>query len=207
MRGRHKSWAKPFLESHPELVVEKVFPEDPFYAHAPLYLEIGIGKGDFILGFSALDPNGHFLGLERDVSIMGMAAKKMVEAERNNVRLCAEDFDDLSEGLASLKFDVIFLNFSDPWPKKRHEKRRLTFAPRLQKIADLLKEGGELRIKTDNDILYPFTLEQIELLKGMKIMENEADYAFDETKDCMSEYERNFRAKGQPIHRIVLKKE
>lgn len=137
---------------------------------------------------------------------MGMAAKKIVEAKRENVRLCAEDFDDLYEGLHGLRFDVVFLNFSDPWPKKRHEKRRLTFAPRLQRIVDLLKDGGGLRIKTDNDVLYPFTLEQIPLLEGVETVVNDPDYAFDERVDCMSEYERNFRARGQAIHRIVLRK-
>lgn len=207
MRGRYKAWAKPFLESHAEFCVPRVEPADPFYDHRPLCLEIGIGKGDFILGYSELFPEGHYLGLERDVSIMGMAAKKVEEAGRTNIRLCAEDFDDLYEGLSKLSFDVIFLNFSDPWPKKRHEKRRLTFRPRLERILALLRQGGELRIKTDNDILYPFTLEQIEGLPGVKMIVNEPDYVFDPMADCQSEYERNFRAKGQKIHRIILRKE
>ena len=123
MRGRYKAWAKPFLESHADFCVPRIEPADPFYDHRPLCLEIGIGKGDFILGYSELFPEGHYLGLERDVSIMGMAAKKVEEAGRTNIRLCAEDFDDLYEGLSQLSFDVIFLNFSDPWPQKRHEKR------------------------------------------------------------------------------------
>ena len=74
MRGRYKAWAKPFLESHAEFCVPRIDPADSFYDHRPLCLEIGIGKGDFILGYSELFPEGHYLGLERDVSIMGMAA-------------------------------------------------------------------------------------------------------------------------------------
>lgn len=207
MRGRFKKWAAPYLAAHEEVAFASIDPKDPFFEGAPLALEIGIGKGDFLLQYSDLEPSTHFLGLERDVSVLGMAAKKFVEAGKTNIRVCGEDFDDLFESLSSLSFQTIFLNFSDPWPKKRHEKRRLTYLPRLSKIASLLSKGGELRIKTDNDILYSFTLEQIPGLRGMRMVENESDYVFDETHDAMSEYERNFRSQNHPIHRIVLRKE
>ena len=142
-----------------------------------------------------------------NLRIMGMAAKKILGKELQNILLCPEDFDTVEEELRPLKFETIYLNFSDPWPKKRHEKRRLTFLPRLQKIGDLLQEGGMLRIKTDNDNLYAFTLEQIQGLKGLTMVMNEEDYRFDEEGDSMSEYERNFRSIGHKIHRIILKKE
>ena len=207
MRGRHKAWAAPLLSDHPELAVHHIDASSPFFQNHPLALEIGIGKGDFILDRASKNPNTHFLGLERDVSIMGMAAKKILGAELKNVLLCPEDLDTVEEELRPLKFETIYLNFSDPWPKKRHEKRRLTFLPRLQKIGDLLEEGGLLRIKTDNDNLYAFTLEQIQGLKGLAMIVNEEDYLFDEAGDSMSEYERNFRSLGHKIHRIILKKE
>lgn len=206
MRGRFKKWAAPYLADHPEVAFASISSSDPFFTGAPLALEIGIGKGDFLLRYSELEPSYHYLGLERDVSILGMAAKKFVEAGRTNIRVCGEDFDDLFESLSPLRFQVIFLNFSDPWPKKRHEKRRLTYLPRLTKIASLLSLGGELRIKTDNDILYAFTQQQIQGLKGMELIQDEADYVLDELHDAMSEYERNFRNLNHPIHRIVLKK-
>ncbi|MCF0113631.1 MAG: tRNA (guanosine(46)-N7)-methyltransferase TrmB, partial [Bacilli bacterium] len=124
-----------------------------------------------------------------------------------NVRLTNADFDFVVEDAPELRFDVIYLNFSDPWPKKKHAKRRLTFLPRLKKILSLLKEEGELRIKTDNDILYAFTLEQIALLEGYIMTVNEEDYVFDAENDSMSEYESAFREEGKKIHRIILKKE
>ena len=206
MRGRHKAWAAPFLNDHPELAIEHIDSNDPFFAYPTLDLEIGMGKGDFMIE-RASRRDAHFLGLERDVSIQGIAAKKIVNAELTNIKVCPHDFDFVLEELNKLRFDRIYLNFSDPWPKKKHAKRRLTYAPRLQEIANLLKPNGELRIKTDNDSLYSFTLEQIPLLKGVKMSINEEAYVFDSSDDSMSEYERNFREKGQNIHRIFLIKE
>ncbi len=205
MRGRFKKWASPYLEAHRDIALEQVDPNDPFFATRPLFLEIGIGKGDFILGMQDILP-GHYLGLEKDISIMGMAAKKVVSSGRTSIRLVADDFDVVYEDIMSLRFDVIFLNFSDPWPKARHKKRRLTFAPRLLKIAGLLKEGGEIRFKTDNDDLYAYTLEQIEEAK-LSIALRQDEYEFDAANDAMSEYERNFRSVGKSIHRLIIKKE
>ena len=204
MRGRFKKWASPYLEAHPEIVFNEVDASDPFFSFAPLYLEVGIGKGDFILTMQDIMP-GHYLGLEKDVSVMGMAAKKVVESQRDSIRLCADDFDNVYENIKELRFDKIFLNFSDPWPKARHKKRRLTFAPRLLKIASLLKEGGEIRFKTDNDDLYAYTLEQIEEAQ-LRIILRQDEYAFDSTDDAMSEYERNFRGVGKSIHRLIIVK-
>lgn len=205
MRGRFKKWASPYLEAHPEIVLNPVDTSDPFFAHSPLYLEIGIGKGDFILGMQDILP-GHYLGLEKDISVIGMAAKKVVASERKTIRLVADDFDDVYEELSKLRFDIIFLNFSDPWPKARHKKRRLTFAPRLLKIAALLKEQGEIRFKTDNDDLFAYSLEQIEEA-GLHIKLKQDPYEFDEAHDAMSEYERNFRSMGKSIHRLVITKD
>ena len=110
MRGRFKKWASPYLEAHPEIVFNEVDASDPFFSFAPLYLEVGIGKGDFILTMQDIMP-GHYLGLEKDVSVMGMAAKKVVESQRDSIRLCADDFDNVYENITELRFDKIFLNF------------------------------------------------------------------------------------------------
>lgn len=205
MRGRYKKWALPYLEEHPDVCIKEVVSSDPFFQHEKLYLEIGIGKGDFILGMQDILP-GHYLGLEKDVSVMGMAAKKVVASSRDSIRLLTEDFDDVYESMMTLRFDIIFLNFSDPWPKLRHAKRRLTFAPRLGKIASLLKQGGEIRLKSDNDDFFAYTLEQIPLA-GLSIVSLQDPYEFKEGEDAMSEYERNFRAINKDIHRVIIKKE
>ena len=204
MRGRSKPWAKPYLSAHEELVFPEIKADEPFLDYQPKYLEIGMGKGDFIIAMSQKQ-QGHYLGLERDLSILATAAKKIESLELNNVRLLGGDFDDLYESLSLYRFDIIYLNFSDPWPKKRHAKRRLTEASRLARIASLLVDNGRIVIKTDNPILYEFTLEQIPLAK-LQLVEETDHYVFDERNDAMSEYERRFREVGKPIHRIVVMK-
>ena len=205
MRGRYKKWAKPYLEEHPDLVLPSIAKEDPFFQNASLALEIGAGKGDFVLQMAQKYPATHFLALERDLSVCGIMAKKIETAEVPNIRVMNADFDKVHDSFQGLKFQTIYLNFSDPWPKKRHEKRRLTTADRLEKMAKLLTEGGEIRIKTDNDILYAFTLEQ-KVAPVLTMVCHDDQYEFDESNDAMSEYERNFRSQGKAIHRIVYRK-
>ncbi len=203
MRGRHKKWAVPFLTEHPEICLPSIDLEDPFFSlEGPLYLEIGMGKGDFLLGMAAKHP-GHYLGLERDLSILGLAGKKILASEVKNIRVYGEDFDLAYEELQGLRFDGIYLNFSDPWPKRRHWKRRLTTATRLNLMAGLLAPNGRLYMKTDNDALFEFTLEQIPSTP-FEIVVKQEEYAFDEEHDVQSEYEANFRSQGKPIHRLIL---
>ncbi|MBQ7250066.1 MAG: tRNA (guanosine(46)-N7)-methyltransferase TrmB [Bacilli bacterium] len=205
MRGRRKKWAVPYLEEHPETVLTELDASLPFFASDKLYLEVGIGKGDFIIGLSAKQP-GHYLGIEREENVLAMAARKVVEGSHEDIRLLSGDFDEYLEDLGALRFDAIYLNFSDPWPKKKHWKRRLTVANRLKAMAELLKPGAKIIVKTDNVGLYEFTLEQIPLA-GLVCEYETADYQFDEERDAMSEYERRFRDLGQPIHRIIIRKE
>ncbi len=204
MRGRRKPWAEPYLQAHPELILGEIDPKQEFFLAPKLSLEIGMGKGDFLLGIASLK-EGSFLGLERDLSVLATAAKKFEADPRDNVRLLGGDFDDWFESLSQLRFDTIYLNFSDPWPKKRHAKRRLTYHERLKNIASLLKSGGQIVMKTDNPILYAFTLEEIPLAE-LRCVEETDHYEFDPSNDAMSEYEARFRAEGKNIHRIVIAK-
>lgn len=205
MRGRYKKWAMPFLEEHKELVLTSLDPNDSFFLSPSLHLEIGAGKGDFVIGMANKSPNVNFLAIERDTSIAGILAKKVSLSELPNIRVINGDFDILYEELTKLKFSCIYLNFSDPWPKKRHEKRRLTHHKRLEMLEKLLKDDGILKIKTDNDSLYFFTLEEIKE-SPFEIVINDENYIFDEENDVQSEYEKNFRSTGKEIHRIYLKK-
>jgi len=203
MRGRYKKWAVPYLEEHPEYVLTEIPSNDEFFKSEKTYLEIGIGKGDFINGISRIY-EGHYLGIEREVSIIAMAARKVVEGERNDIKLICNDFDVLYDSLTNYKFDKIFLNFPDPWPKKRHEKRRLLTKERISKMLALLKDDGELRFKTDNDLLWAFTKEQLEEGK-FNVVSLDEDYQPAED-DVQTEYEKNFRSKGKNIYRLILKK-
>lgn len=205
MRGRFKKWAAPYLDEHDGVVLKEIKTEDPYFQAEKIYLEVGSGKGDFVLGLST-KREGNFLALERDVSISGILAKKVVESEIKNIRVMNEDFDNVYEAInGKLKFDIIFLNFSDPWPKKKHWKRRLTTRVRLQNMMNILKDGGEIRIKTDNDDLYAFTKEEAETLPLEKIIDTD-NYEFDDSDDAMSEYERNFRSIGKNINRLIYRK-
>lgn len=192
------------MAAHPETAISSWDPTDPFFAYAPLYLEIGAGKGDFVLEMAQKQP-GHYLALERDISVCGILGKKVVESGLSTIKVAALDFDVASENLRSYCFDAIYLNFSDPWPKKKHWKRRLTMSGRLLVMASLLKEGGQIVFKSDNQALYDFTKEEA-LKTPLLLVEDEPDYAFDEAHDAMSEYERNFRSLKQPIHRLVYQK-
>lgn len=205
MRGRFKKWASPYLEEHKEVVLRGIDPNDSFFKSGDIRLEIGSGKGDFVIGMAAKNPNANFLAVERETSIAGILAKKVVESNLSNIRVINGDFDILLPELQQLKFNVVYLNFSDPWPKKRHEKRRLTHRKRLEQFATLIKDDGELRIKTDNDGLYAFSLEEI-AFSPFEIYLNEENYIFDEENDIASEYEKNFRSQGKSIHRILMKK-
>lgn len=204
MRGRHKRWAAPFLEGHPELVLTSFEPSDSFWK-APLALEIGAGKGDFAIAFALANPSIHLLALERDISICASFAKKAVASGAINLRIVPADFDVVSEELEPFSFEKIFLNFSDPWPKKKHWKRRLTTSDRLLTFSSLLTASGKIYQKTDNDDLYLFSKEEA-LKAGLPIISDEEDYKFDELTDYMSEYERRFRALGKKIHRLVYSK-
>jgi tRNA (guanine-N7-)-methyltransferase len=129
VRARHKAWAEPYLEAHPEIVISEVKAHAAFLSSRPLYLEIGAGKGDFVLAMAL--KGGNWVALERESSIAGLLAKKVVSSEEKNIRVYPIDFDEAIETLKDYAFEGIYLNFSDPWPKKRHWKRRLTTAARL----------------------------------------------------------------------------
>lgn len=204
MRARHKRWAEPYLEEHPDIVILNLADHVSFFMSSPLYLEIGAGKGDFVLAMA--EKGGSWVALEREISICGLLSKKVVDSGLANIVVYPSDFDVAAEALKTYVFDGIYLNFSDPWPKKRHWKRRLTTASRLFLMTSLLKEGGRLYFKSDNLALYEFTKDEASKVAGLRLVLDQPDYAFDASSDAMSEYERNFRSQGLPIHRLVYEK-
>jgi tRNA (guanine-N7-)-methyltransferase len=202
VRARHKEWAGPYLAARPEIALRELPPADPFFAAQALFLEIGAGKGDFVIAMGARHPAASYLALEKETSIAGIMAKKIAASGLTNIRVLASDFDVASEALTPFLFDGIYLNFSDPWPKKKHWKRRLTTRGRLSVMAALLKEEGRLYVKTDDEGLYAFTKEEA-LFAPLRLVSDEPAYLFEESQDAMSEYEKAFRAEGKPIHRLV----
>ena len=181
------------------------------YANSnPLRIEIGCGKGNFPCGMAAKHPEINFIAVEKvaDVCCIALEKAKARTEERSgdNLRFIISDAKELSENVLPHSLDCIYLNFSDPWPKSGHAKRRLTHRGFLEMYKKLLKEDGILRLKTDNVGLFDFSLEEFEEF-GMQILWQTRDlHSEPENADnVMTEYEKNFSDKGQPIYSAVAK--
>ena len=202
MRTKFKAWTEPYIKEHPEVM----FTEEQLLSFKnAYYLEIGSGKGQFLIDMAKKFPNKFFVGIERNVTCSGFTAKKLVENEINNAKLMFINAEVLLPNIKDNSVDGIFLNFSDPWPKKRHHKRRLTAISYLNNYYRILKAGARLMIKTDNTDLFSFTKENLDQTKFKVIYLNE-NYVEHDDFDCMTEYEQSFREEGVAIHRIVLEK-
>ena len=129
---------------------------------APIHLEIGMGKGKFLMGMAALHPDINYIGIEKYSSVLLRGVQKMEEEELPNVRFIRMDAEEITEVFGKGEIDRIYLNFSDPWPKDRHAKRRLPSRQFLNRYAKILKEGGRIEFKTDNRALFDFALEELE---------------------------------------------
>lgn len=127
----------------------------------PIYLEIGCGKGKFITAHAEREPNCNFIACEGQASVVLRALEKAEEKSLDNLRVFIDYVHDLSDYFAQGEIAGIYLNFSDPWPKARHAKRRLTYHKRLQNYKQVLQTGGFIEFKTDNEALFEFTLEEI----------------------------------------------
>ncbi|MFA7032070.1 MAG: tRNA (guanosine(46)-N7)-methyltransferase TrmB [Bacilli bacterium] len=202
MRTKFKAWTKPYIDEHPEVMASDEFLKALTESY---FLEIGSGKGKFICDMALAYPRHFFVGVERNVTCAGIAAKKIVEGEISNAKLVLANADEVLLKIRDQSIETIFLNFSDPWPKKRHHKRRLTALPYLHQYNRILVRGGRLIIKTDNDDLYAYSLETL-IQSPLKIIEDSYDYDGRAEFDSMTEYELAFREKGQKIHRIVAEK-
>ena len=201
MRTKFKAWAEPFINEHPEVMC----PFDKLNEQGSYFLEIGSGKGQFLLDMALKFPTLKFIGVERNVTCAGFTAKKLVENNITNAKLVFADAQQITPSINSDSIEGIFLNFSDPWPKKRHTKRRLTSEAFLSEYYRILKKGGKLIFKTDNYDLFTYSLEIIGS-SSFKLVE--ANYSYDgkDDFDATTEYEANFRSQNMPIYRLILEK-
>lgn len=209
MRLRHRKWGDTFLSENKDLIKDKDSIDsqfDDFIKNSNLRLEIGVGRGDFILEMARANPDVYFLGVELSSMALAIAGKKIVEAELNNILLVNMDIHYLFERIGEESFDVIYLNFSDPWPKKRQHKRRLTYPTCLEQYYKELKVGGRVIFKTDNDLLFEDSVEYFESSK-FKVESITRNYDVLDSFDKMTEYEKKFRSLGTPIKRIIAVKE
>ncbi len=208
MRLRRKPWVDEAIHKFDDFVFSRdaVLGEEKkgkwneiFGRIAPLYVELGMGKGDFIKGISEKYPEVNFIGIEAQQDVLYKAAEKISEAEITNTRLLVFDITNIENIFEENEIDRIYLNFSDPWPKKRHAKRRLTHRNYLEKYRKLLKQGGEIHFKTDNRALFDFSVEEFNYL-NMKVLDLSYDlHAENRPDNIMTEYEKKFSAKGEKI--------
>ncbi len=201
MRTKYRPWAKPYIEEHPEASFEL----EKLKGMKDLHIEIGAGKGNFILALAAAHEDTFYLAVERNVSCAGAIAKKIVENEVNNARLIYDDILHVLDYLDDGSVKIFYLNFSDPWPKKKHTKRRLTYPTLIEKYVAKLEVGGEIRFKTDNDELYEFSRETFQV-PSLELIEDTPNYETLAEDDFMTEYEEKKRGMGLSIHRLVLRK-
>lgn len=201
MRTKYKAWTKPYLDEH--LEVEIAF--DDLKNYKDFNLEIGSGKGQFILDMAKKFPDLFFIGIEKNMTCAGFTAKKLVDNEITNAKIIHEDAEQVLDLVSDGAVKNLFLNFSDPWPKKKHHKRRLTSSMFLDKYFRVLSADGRIIMKTDNVDLFEFTKELVADSK-FKIVSVDENYDGLDEFDTCTEYEKSFRDENVPIHRMILEK-
>ncbi|MGD7007491.1 tRNA (guanosine(46)-N7)-methyltransferase TrmB [Metabacillus sp. 84] len=210
MRVRNKPWASEFIAENRHIAIAS--PEnlkgkwqEYFGNDNPIHIEVGTGKGQFLAGMAKANPAINYIGIELFESVMVIAVQKVLDAEVTNLKLLNVDAADLTEVFKNGEVSRVYLNFSDPWPKKRHEKRRLTFKTFLSLYEQLLKKGGEIHFKTDNQGLFEYSLKSFSeyglLLTYVSLDLHESDFE----GNVMTEYEEKFANKGQRIYRAEAK--
>lgn len=211
MRVRNKPWAKDEMAKHREYVVLE--PEElkgkwqaEFKNDAPIHLEVGTGKGQFITEMARRNPDTNFIGLELQDSVLVMALEKVLEEENiPNLRLVLGNAQELNQYFEDGEISKLFLNFSDPWPKSRHAKRRLTFKTFLDQYKQVLKDDGLLQFKTDNQGLFEYSLTSMSQY-GMDFLEISLDLHNSDIEDnVQTEYEEKFSKRGFRINYMVAK--
>ncbi|MCI6498018.1 tRNA (guanosine(46)-N7)-methyltransferase TrmB [Lachnospiraceae bacterium HCP1S3_C3] len=174
----------------------------------PVYIEVGMGKGKFITEMAQLHPEINFIGIEKYSSVLIRAIEKRKELEINNLMFIRMDAENIEDVFEKNEVAGIYLNFSDPWPKDRHAKRRLTSRQFLARYDKILAGDGVIEFKTDNRDLFDFSLEEAPEA-GWEIIASTYDLHADEKMsegNVMTEYEEKFSSKGNPIHKMIIKR-
>ncbi|SFI97664.1 tRNA (guanosine(46)-N7)-methyltransferase TrmB [Thermoflavimicrobium dichotomicum] len=210
MRLRRNPKAIPFLMENPLVVKDPeqwrgkwqtLFPNPQ-----PLFVELGTGKGQFLAKAASLHPDKNWIGVERVEEVLLKAVQKGEATECTNIRYLWIDVKKLPEIFAPGEVSRFFLHFSDPWPKKRHTKRRLTYRVFLNMYKDILAPDGDLILKTDSEGLYTFSLEEFTEM-GWEIVEQTTDLHHSPYNEhnITTEYEDKFVSQGMPIYYVRVK--
>lgn len=175
-----------------------------FNNNNPLYIELGMGKGDFIINNALKYPNINFIGIEKYDSVIVRAIQKSNELELNNLKLLRLDVININD-VFDKEIDKIYLNFSDPWPKERHAKRRLTSNIFLDKYSKIFKSDYIIEMKTDNINLFDYSIESLSNY-GYDILYLTNDLHNENIDNIETEYEHKFSSNGVKINKFVAKK-
>ena len=207
MRLRYVKNARELIESNPKLIVDIQKPfrlhlEDLFSNQNPLHLEIGMGKGQFIYTLAKQNPDINYIGIEKFDSAIVKALEKVIDEPLSNLLLLRADAIDILELFDEDAIDRIYLNFSDPWPKERHQKRRLTSPNFLKKYQILLKDCGDLHFKTDNIDFFNYSVDTIREFP-MNILFLNYDLHQEDVENIMTEFEEKFSNQGYKINKII----
>ncbi len=179
-----------------------------FQNDKPIRIEIGMGKGQFIYELARLNPDINYVGIEKYSSVLLRAIQKMEEEPLDNLIFIRMDAEEITDVFDKDEVDRIYLNFSDPWPKDRHAKRRLESRQFLARYKEILKSKGLIEFKTDNNDLFEFALEEIneeDWILVASTRDLHADAKLNEG-NIMTEYEAKFSAAGNPINKYILQR-
>ena len=207
MRVRNRKGATELLEAHPQYVIlnpadakgrwQEIFGNDH-----PIHVEVGSGKGAFVSGMAKANPEINYIGIDIQKSVLSYALDKVLATDVPNIKLLWVDGSDLTDYFEEGEIDRLYLNCTDPWPKKRHERRRLTYQPFLATYQQILPENGEIHFNTDNRGLFEYSLVSFSQY-GMKLKGVWLDlHASDFEDNVLTEYEQKFANKGQVIYRV-----
>ncbi|MDK3993400.1 tRNA (guanosine(46)-N7)-methyltransferase TrmB [Staphylococcus pseudintermedius] len=209
MRMRNKPWAESYLTEHNDIVdLEAVHAHQVsewFERQQPIHIEVGSGMGKFITTLAQQNPHINYVAIERDKNVMIRVLDKVREHNLTNIKLLCNDAVILTDYFRQGEVDRIYLNFSDPWPKKRHAKRRLTYRSFLALYQQILREDGELHFKTDNRGLFAYSLESMSQFGMYFTKINLNLHQEDEGDNIPTEYEHKFAEKGSRIYRTEAK--
>jgi len=205
VRLRKIKYAASFIEEHPKTVFK-----DPknnrgnwqkfFEKEQPLEIEVGCGKGKFILEMAKKYPNRNFIGIEKYDSVILRALEKYLEAPLPNVIFILSDAGVIEDFFVEEEVDGLYLNFSDPWPKKRQEKRRLTYVKFLDQYVKILKPNASVQLKTDNFGLFEYSMMTLNRHPSFRIKDISLRYFSSE--NVTTEFEEKFLSEGKPIYLI-----
>ena len=212
MRLRNITGSREVIAESPYVVQEELQPQVAGTWHTlfgnnnPIHIEFGMGKGKFIHTMAKLHPDINYVGIEKYSSVLLRAIQKMEEEELPNLKFLRMDAEDIATVFAPGEVDRIYLNFSDPWPKDRHARRRLPSREFLARYDVILKKEGRIAFKTDNRDLFDFAVEELEPA-GWKAEVITYDLHGDEKLmegNVMTEYEEKFSAMGNPICKYII---